>query len=119
MLDANGDYTFGQSQLNFLINTPAAVAQAVQTTLALFIGEWFLDITVGVPYFQGALGKYDQATADALIQMAIVNVQGVTGIASYSSVRNQSASDRSFTVNATINTLYGQTAVQIANVGNY
>ena len=57
-LDDNGDYTFGSGLANYYHNTPDGVAQAVQTRLKLWSGEWFLDITDGVPFMGGILGKY-------------------------------------------------------------
>jgi hypothetical protein len=55
-LDANGDYTFGQNGANFLVNSPAAVGQAVLTRVKLMQGEWFLDQTAGTPYDTEILG---------------------------------------------------------------
>jgi hypothetical protein len=106
-LDANGDYTFGQQGGNFLVNTPAAVAQAVKTRLGLRRGEWFLDNTAGTPYDE-ILGKGTDATRDLAIQQEILGTQGVTGIAEYASFLNAT---RQFTVAATIDTIYGQTTI--------
>jgi hypothetical protein len=119
ILDSNLDMTFGQSEKNFYINSPEAVGQVVLTSLKLFQGEFFLNTDAGVPYFQGVLGKYDQATADRMIQDQIMLVEGVTGISDYSSVRNQTGTDRSLTVNVTINTLYGPTDIELANYRIY
>jgi len=106
-LSSTGDYTFGQGNANFLINTPAAVGQAVKTRLLLMQGEWFLDVTDGTPYASQVLGKNTQTTYDQAIRQRILQTEGVTGIASYSS----SVVKRSLKVAATIDTLYGQTTV--------
>jgi len=108
-LDANGDYTFGRGQGNFLINSPACVAQAVQTALLLKQGEWFLDTTVGVPYDTKVLGYGTSSTYDLTIREAILNVEGVTAITSYSSSRDPKT--RRLTINATISTKYGATTI--------
>ncbi len=55
-LDANRDYSFGQGNINFWINSPFGVAQNVETRLGLWEGEWFLDKTRGTPYSQEILG---------------------------------------------------------------
>lgn len=106
-LDANGDYSFGQGSANFLVNSPAAVAQAVLTRLDLFQGEWFLDTTEGTPYGAQVLGEHTRATYDAAIRSRILGTQGVTGITSYAS----SVSGRDLTVTATIATAYGEVAI--------
>ncbi|SUP81231.1 Uncharacterised protein [Yersinia pseudotuberculosis] len=55
--DESGDYTFGQGDNTFLIDSPEAVAQAVKTRFELWRGQWFLDLTEGTPYIQSVLGK--------------------------------------------------------------
>jgi hypothetical protein len=107
-----GDYTFGQGMLNFYIDVPAAVAQAVETGLLLWLGEWFLDTTVGMPWIEGVLGKNSQATGDATIQNQIIGTQGVTAISSYQSTRGNDV-ERNFNVEVGIETIYGPTTVQL------
>lgn len=104
-LDNNGDFTFGQGDGNFHVNTPAAVAQAVKTQLSLIEGEWFLDTTLGTPYNSKILGAGHISTYDAAIQEVIMNTQGVTKITQYSS--NYNPATRQARVSATIDTLYG------------
>ena len=106
-LDANGDYSFGQGAANFLVNSPAAVAQLVQTRLLLFLGEFFLDTSDGTPYYTQILGTGTQQTYDLAVQDRILSTQGVIGIASYQSIRDPNL--RTLSVVATIDTIYGQT----------
>lgn len=107
--DANGDYTFGQNDANFLVNSPAAVAQAVLTRLRLIQGEWFLDQTAGTPYNTDILGAGTESTRDIALQAVILETQGVTEIVDYASYLDPAT--RQFTVAATINTIYGQTTI--------
>lgn len=101
-----GDMQFGRSfAQEFLENTPATVAQAVQTSLGLFQGEWFLDNTVGVPWSTQVLGKNTQSIYDQTIQDAILDVQGVQSIDDYQSFLNTAT--RNLVVSVTINTIYG------------
>ncbi|WP_334037473.1 hypothetical protein [Burkholderia gladioli] len=108
--DANGDYVFGGSANDFLVNSPDAVAQAVLTRLRLLQGEWFLDTTVGMPWATQVLGKNTQGTADAAIRTCILGTSGVTEITAYSS--SIDSSTRKLSVTVTINTLYGATTIQ-------
>ena len=71
-LDANGDYSFGAQQADFFVDSPEGVAQAVQTRLGLFTGEWFLDTTDGTPWRTEVLGKYTQDSYDAVIKDRIL-----------------------------------------------
>lgn len=111
-LSPSGDYTFGQGRANFLVNSPATVAQAVLTRLLLLQGEWFLDTSDGTPYATQVLGTGTQATRDQAIKSRVLDTQGVTGIVAYASQVN--ADTRGFSVQMTIDTTYGQTQVTAA-----
>jgi hypothetical protein len=102
-LDANGDYSFGQGSADFIVNSPATVAQAILTTLKLFLGEWFLDVTVGVPWYTEIIG-FSAKTRDMVIKAAILDVQGVSSIVSYAS--QVDAVKRTFSVQCTVDTIY-------------
>jgi hypothetical protein len=112
-LSPSGDMTFGASQLNFLIDTPAAVGQIVQTALLLWYGEWYLDITLGMPWIEGVLGKHNQATADTTVQDYILQLTGVTNIENFQSQNNQA--NRLYTATMNLDTEFGETEVAIAN----
>lgn len=105
-LDENGDMTFGLQQSNFYRDTPEAPAQAILTRLRLFLGEWYLDISKGVPYQGGVLGKYTDKSADPTIRDTILKTFGVSGIVSYESSYN--AETRVFSVRGVADTIYGQ-----------
>lgn len=100
-LDANGDYAVG-IKAQFLVNTSAAVAQAVATRLQLSAGEWFLDSREGLDWSK-ILGVRTQGTRDLEVQQRILGTPGVTAITSYAS----DLTGRVFTVTATLQTLYG------------
>lgn len=106
-LTSAGDSTIFSGATQFLVNSPAAVAQAVLTRLNLWQGQWFLDSTLGLPVYQQIIGFGTQAVRDAAIQNVILNTPGVNQILQYTS----SLVGREFTVNATIDTIYGSTAI--------
>lgn len=108
-MTVDGDYVFGHQQNDFYRDQPEAVAQAVQTRLKLFTGEWFLDVTDGTPWTTQVLDKYTKDQYDAAIQDRILGTQGVTQITNYSSSVNTTT--RTLTVNATVETLYGTTTI--------
>lgn len=107
-LDEDGDMTFGAGAADFLVDSREAVAQAIRTRLDLWAGEWFLDVEEGTPWGAEVLGVGTGPTRDAAIRDRILGTPGVTAITSYSSA----VSGRSFTVSATVATLYGETTVE-------
>ncbi len=111
-LTADGDYSFGNGNTNFLQDTPETVQQAVITRLRLWAAEWFLDTTEGTPWQAGVLGKNSKTTADAVIRERVLGTQGVTEITDFSSSIDPDL--RTYTVALTISTIYGP--VQINEV---
>lgn len=110
-LDANGDYTLGTGA-DFWINTPDAVGQAVMTRLLLWAGEWFLDVTDGTPWSTKILGHRQNGNSpDVAIKQRILGTPNVTDIVNYSSTFD--GNTRTLSVDATINTAYGQTAISV------
>ena len=107
--DDGGDYTFGQGDGTFLVNTPECVAQAVKTRFELWKGQWFLDTTEGTPYIQSVLGKQRPEVYSLAIRDRISSTPGVLSILSFDTVNN--GQSRRVTFTASINTIYGQTTV--------
>lgn len=107
--DADGDYTFGQGDDTFLINSPECVAQAVSTRFELWRGQWFLDVTEGTPYIQSVLGKQRSDVYILAIRERIQTTPGVLAILSFNT--NNDGTTRRVTFTATIDTIYGHTTV--------
>lgn len=105
-LSADGDYQSGNTP-PFFINSPAGVAQAIKTRLELFTNEWFLDKREGLDKDQ-ILGFGTEGTRDRVIQQRIIGTQGVISLLSYTSNVDDR---RRFTVQATVDTVYGQVTI--------
>lgn len=61
-----------------LIDGPESIAQHLRIRLRFFLGEWYLDQRVGIPYFQTIFlkgAKYD--VIREIFRKAIVNTPGV------------------------------------------
>lgn len=57
------------------------VRQQIKVTLLAFLGEWFLDTTFGVPYFEEVLVKNpDRSAIEAVLRSRILDVPGVTRV---------------------------------------
>lgn len=106
-LTASGDYRLGHGDRDFHVDTPEGVAQNVMTRLALWQGQWFIDTAEGTPWLQRILGKHD--AVDTVIKTRILETPGVIAISSYESILNPDT--RVMTVNATLETEYGQTSI--------
>lgn len=115
-LSTSGDMVFGHSANDFLTNTPQAVAQAVMTSLKLWLGEWYLNTNDGTQWLEGILGRHSKDTADATLVARISSVQGVVSVENFSSQVNTTT--RKYSVSGLLNTVYGPTQLQIDNVGN-
>lgn len=108
-LTATGDYKFGHGRLDFLVDSPATVAQAVLTALKLFQGEWFLDSNAGMPWNSQVLGYNTQPLYDTAIKSKILSITGVKSIVQYSSSLDHSK--RALSVSVNIDTVFGMASI--------
>ena len=106
-LDSNGDTTFGKPGF-VLVDSPQAVAQAVQTRLALHAGAWFLDSREGTAYDTKILGYQNRAERDQEVRERILGTPGVTALLEFAT--NLDAG-RTYTVRATVDTKYGTASI--------
>lgn len=61
-----------------LVDGAERIAQQIKITLLAFLGEWFLDTTFGVPYFDSVLVKSpDRSGIEAIFRARIRDVPGV------------------------------------------
>lgn len=107
--DTNGDYTFGQGDNTWLVNSPEAVAQAIKTRFLLWYGTWFLDTTAGTPWIQSVLGKQSPDVYNMAIRKHLLETKGVNSIQSFSTTVDSTT--RRVTFTATVDTIYGTTTV--------
>lgn len=105
-LSATGDYVFGHGKRDFYVDQPEVVAQAIQTRLALWLGEWFLDTADGMPWNEQVLGKGTERIRDAAVRRRILGTPGVNSIVAYKSTVDPET--RKFTIETIVDTIYGQ-----------
>jgi len=110
---ANGDYSFGRGQQDFISDT-LAVSQATKTRLLLLYGEWWEDKDKGLPLFDRILGQPGtpdhQQAVDLLVQGVIADTQGVINIKDFKGVYDQ----RTYSLSCTVETQYGDAAVEVS-----
>lgn len=107
--DEQGDYSFGSGLNNFHIEGAEAVAQAIETRLKLWMGEWFADTSDGTGWSQAILGKQSKNLYELTLRQRVLETYGVTSIESFQS--SLDSDTRRLTVSMTVNTIYGQTTV--------
>ena len=105
--DENGDYTFGNGLGNFHIDNVDAVAQAIDTRLKLWIGEWFADVSDGTGWTQAILGKHSQNLYELTLRQRVLETQGVISIQEFQSSLDPNT--RELAVTMVVDTIYGQT----------
>lgn len=111
-LNSDGDMTFGNGHKDFLVDSPEAVAQAVITRLKLWLGEWFIDESEGMPWLQSVIGYGTNDTAEPAVRRHILQTQGVLTIESFSFEKNSET--REIKIDATVNTIYGSATIEVA-----
>ncbi len=97
-LDQNHDISGGAGLANYATGSEAT-AQRIRTTLLAILGEWWLDQTVGVPWYapedpnspdnvgvtsiMGGSGPPNLGYAEAVLKAAILGVDGVATLDSF------------------------------------
>lgn len=73
----SGDIDISKGAL-VLLEGVDAIIQNLRIRLRFFLGEWFLDTRLGVPYFQKLLGqKLNKAAVQSIFRKAILGTSGV------------------------------------------
>lgn len=81
------------------------IVQKIKVRLLLIRAEWYLDQTLGLPWFTDILTKNpNMAYVDALIKTQIATTPGVVGLISYSSELDAATRVMSVTFEARIDT---------------
>lgn len=67
-----------------LVEKADAIRQHLCQRLKTFLGEWFLDLRIGVPYFQRVMVKNpDPVVLDSVFKYEIINTPGITELLSF------------------------------------
>lgn len=106
----DGDIDFTDNTFS-LVNGQDEIRQRALQNLRTFLGEWFLDLSIGVPYIQLIFQKGTPPNLiDALFKSEILLVKGVTGLKKFDPLDLDPAT-RSLTVNFEATTTEGDVAI--------
>ena len=106
----SSDLTLDPATSNFaMVSSDDEIAQGVRNTLATFQGEWWLDPSIGIPYFQSIAGQTqpDLNTIRGIFVSAISNSHGIDSISSFET--DYTAATRAYEVTFTAITTNGTT----------
>ena len=79
-LDASGDLAVEDDNL-VILTDDSAIAQNLSIRLKFFKGEWFLDLRIGVPYYQQILIKNPSLTVvRSIFREVILETAGIASI---------------------------------------
>lgn len=78
-----GDLVITGGQLE-LVSDLAAISQSIRTRLRFFLGEWFADESIGVPWFQSILVKAPNLGAiRSTLRNEILATRGVASVTTF------------------------------------
>ncbi len=81
--DSKGDWLIANNSVA-LIDGSAQVKQIIREHLRTFLGEFFLDTTLGVPYFQTIMQKgISQTIIEGIFKSQILSCDGVIELTSF------------------------------------
>lgn len=94
-----------------------AVAQAVQTRLNLFFGEWWENLTLGLPVFQSILGQLGSPQGLSAMQLLITQTILKTPYVTSASPVAVKFTGGVLQYSATVYTAFGPTAINAVLLG--
>ncbi len=102
------DLLFINGETPMTYENKVTLAQRLKIKLLTFQSEWFLDTTVGLPYFQTILTRgVSKTTIDSLYQEAILSEPDVIEIVEFNSIIDVEA--RSYNLSFRVKTNQNQT----------
>ena len=101
VLDENGDLQ--------VISGAEGVASDIASRLQTFAGEVFLDLGIGLPYFEEILGKHPFPRIEEIFRNAILETPGVAGLESFSVTKTGRALAVSFRASTDFSTIIDAT----------
>lgn len=111
-MDENGDIYVDKNGNFATVSELEALRQKILQRLRLFLGEWFLDTTRGVPYFQNILGEnVNPSIATQILTNEIAKEDEITAVKNVQYTFDRIT--RNFTYSATVSSVWGSTQVEL------
>lgn len=100
--DVNGDLLVTNGKFTLVTDPASAGAQKLRNQFQIFLGEWFLDSRIGMPYYQEVFVK--QPNLGVLAQLfrgVIINTPGVKSVDNLKVTFNNATRNANVAFNAT------------------
>ena len=82
-IDSDGDLVLQETDL-VLTTGQEAIEQHLTQRLRTFVGEWFLNNTIGIPYFQQIFKKQpDPIIVDSVLKKEIIETPGIAKLVDF------------------------------------
>jgi len=108
-INSLGDIDLSAYKFEFAFDADYIV-QKLAITLRTFLGEWFLDTSAGIPYFEDILKKnYDPTRVESVLKSAILDVPGVDQITAFDM---NLINPRTLIVTFTVTTDFGELEIE-------
>jgi hypothetical protein len=103
-------WRFTETRLEYIV-------QKIRHTISVFLGEWFMDRTIGIPYIPGedAEKNMHRRMIETALQVRIGEVEGVEKFLSFSSRIDKAT--RILTVDFTVQLDTGETCSDSRDIG--
>jgi hypothetical protein len=102
-------------KLSLVASKDELIVQLVKVALGTYQGEWYLDSSIGVPYYQSILKKgVDKVLVDSIFRRVITETTGVDRIIKFNSTVNDYEYNMTFTfqsVTGTISSIFESVAL--------
>ena len=106
-LSPTGDIALSNGK-SYLITSDAAISQTAKTRMLLFLGEWFLNLDEGVPYFREIFVKNPSLpVVTSIFRRVLLTCPGVASVVALSTTLD--AKTRKATVKGAIKIDTGRT----------
>lgn len=114
-LKNDGDFDLSDGRLYLIDTLEDLTSQRLLIKLKTYRGEWFLDLSEGIPYFQRIFQRSSNAKtiADTLFRNEIINDSGVLNLNSFSSTLS---SNGTYSLNFSIQTVSGEIVTVEQNI---
>jgi hypothetical protein len=97
--------TFGYGWANYYRNNNSAIGQNIKSRLLLILGEWFLDINDGTPWWSIiGVKPVDLTAAETWIRQRVMGTEGVAAITGFTLGFDRIS--RASTCSITVRTIY-------------
>lgn len=115
-LDANNELVIEDGDLVFTTGLDAIVQQC-RIALQMFQGEWFLNLDVGIPYWEKILGEKPATAIEAARIFFRRELQLVDGVNKVTKLDiTYTGSTRTLNVSWQVNTIFGDTPVDVIDL---